>query len=258
MASKHRTNGNKPRRRTTKDFVGEEREIRLSYDLVAGDEEIGRDFPVPNFSFNVASVIVFFVSIICYWNSCKGGFVFDDSEAIVGNKDLKAEVPLGKLFVHDFWGADMSSNTSHKSYRPLTVLTFRFNYWLAGGLKPWGFHVINVILHAVVSVLSLKLFSVLFNGTNRTTSCIYDSLYGKSSGIHFPAPKTSLVCALLFAVHPIHTESVSMYMNIFFFHNCNPFVTAIYFSCFNIYFSRFQQVALVKYLPYYPKAFINL
>lgn len=208
MASKHRANGNKLRRRTAKDFVGDEREITSYFDFVAGDEEIGSGLPVPNFSFNVASVVVFFVSIICYWNSCKGGFVFDDSEAIVGNKDLRAEVPLGELFFHDFWGGNMSSNTSHKSYRPLTILTFRVNYWLAGGLEPWGFHVVNVMLHAVVSVLSLKLFSVLVSGKDRNTSNLYDNS-GKGLGIQFAAPKASLLCALLFAVHPIHTESVA-------------------------------------------------
>ena len=40
-------------------------------------------------------------------------------------QDLRAETPLGDLWHHDFWGSRLSSNTSHKSYRPLTVLTFR-------------------------------------------------------------------------------------------------------------------------------------
>ena len=208
MASKLRANGSRPRRRNGKDFVEEERKDAY-FDFVVGGGEIDCDFPVPSFSFHVASVIVFFVSIICYWNSCNAGFVFDDSEAIVGNQDLKAEVPLGKLFLHDFWGTNISSNLSHKSYRPLTILTFRFNYWLAGGLKPWEFHLFNVILHAVVSVLTLKLFSVLISARKRTSNDNEISLTGKSTSIQFSAPKASLVGALIFAVHPIHTESVS-------------------------------------------------
>ena len=61
-----------------KDFVEEERKDAY-FDFVVGGGEIDCDFPVPSFSFYVASVIVFFVSIICYWNSCNAGFVFDDS-----------------------------------------------------------------------------------------------------------------------------------------------------------------------------------
>lgn len=59
-------------------------------------------------------------------NSYQGDFVFDDSEAILSNNDLKSETPLSDLFVHDFWGSKLDSKTSHKSYRPLTVLTFRW------------------------------------------------------------------------------------------------------------------------------------
>lgn len=205
MASRYRANGNKLRKRTANDHIGEEREITdLDFNAAsAGCEDISTDFAIPNLSFNVASFIVCCVSIICYWNSCKGGFVFDDSEAIVSNKDLRDEIPLGKLFVHDFWGANLSSNASHKSYRPLTILTFRFNYWLAGGLNPWSFHVFNVVLHAVVSILSLKIFPVLISHTNNDKN-------------KFSTPKASLFCALLFAVHPIHTESVSIEIFCFF------------------------------------------
>ena len=205
MASRYRANGYKLRRKSAKDSVGEEREISNSLNFAIDGDEIDSDLPVPKLSFTVASVVVFCVSVLCYFNSCKGDFVFDDSEAIEGNKDLNPDIPLGKLFLHDFWGTNISSNTSHKSYRPLTILTFRFNYWLAGGLKPWGFHLLNVILHAAVSVLCLRLFSILVSGRNKITF-YYDNATTRT---RFPAPKASFVCALLFAVHPIHTESVS-------------------------------------------------
>lgn len=41
---------------------------------------------------------------------------------------------------------------SHKSYRPLTVLTFRWNY-AVHGLQPAGYHLVNLLLHALVSLL---------------------------------------------------------------------------------------------------------
>lgn len=207
MATRSRANGTRLRRKTAKDSVGEQREISSYHDFAADGEEIDNDLPVPNLSFSVASVLVFCVSLLCYYNSCKGEFVFDDSEAIVANKDVTPDIPLGELFYHDFWGANITSNTSHKSYRPFTILTFRFNYWLAEGLHPWGFHFVNVILHAGVSVLCLKLFSVLVSGTNFIKFYYRDN---SATRTHFAVPRSSLVGAILFAVHPIHTESVSI------------------------------------------------
>lgn len=44
---------------------------------------------------------------------------------------------------------------SHKSYRPLCVLTFRWNYMIHE-LNPMGYHLVNTVLHAIVSALYLR------------------------------------------------------------------------------------------------------
>lgn len=74
----------------------------------------------------MSSLVVFTAAIVCFVNSIDASFAFDDSEAIINNKDLNpAASNLSYLFFHDFWGNKIDSNVSHKSYRPLTVLTFR-------------------------------------------------------------------------------------------------------------------------------------
>ncbi|GCB71148.1 hypothetical protein scyTo_0001476, partial [Scyliorhinus torazame] len=113
--------------------------------------------------------------------------------------DLRPETSLRILWEHDFWGSNLISNTSHKSYRPFTVLTFRLNYLIAGGLHPVGFHVVNIVLHSVISVMTLDVFSVLLGGLEHDEK-------GRQRN---RAPKASFLAALLFAVHPIHTESVA-------------------------------------------------
>ncbi|XP_033290975.1 protein O-mannosyl-transferase TMTC4 isoform X3 [Orcinus orca] len=143
-----------------------------------------------------AKLLVGFVSLVCFARSYDGDFVFDDSEAIVNNKDLRAETPLGDLWHHDFWGNQLSSNTSHKSYRPLTVLVFRMNCYLSGGFHPLSFHVVNILLHSGISILLVDVFSVLFGGLQYTSK-------GRRLNL---APRSSLLAALLFAVHPVHTE----------------------------------------------------
>ena len=75
-------------------------------------------------------------------NSLNGQFVHDDVVAIVKNKDVWDCTGgiTGGVWSHDYWGQDIAKNTSHKSYRPLTVLTFRWVYeqfiWmLLSGIK---------------------------------------------------------------------------------------------------------------------------
>ena len=81
--------------------------------------------PVPHLSTRWAHAVVLTAAIACFANSYNADFVFDDSEALIGNKDVTGEVAVWDVFTHDFWGNKMASNLRHKSYRPLTVLTFR-------------------------------------------------------------------------------------------------------------------------------------
>lgn len=165
---------------------------------MASSESLDQDIPLFSLSPFWARCLVGFVSFVCFVNSYNGNFVFDDSEAIINNKDLREDTSISDLWLHDFWGTKLSSNASHKSYRPLTVLTFRINYVLAGGLHPAGFHVVNILLHCIVAVLMLDVFSLLFSS----------GATDKGKKI-MCAPKSALLSALLFAVHPVHTECVS-------------------------------------------------
>ena len=65
------------------------------------------------------------VILMVYLNANFCDFVFDDVSAIKDNKDLRPSSDLLDLFGHDFWGTPMSKEHSHKSYRPICVLTFR-------------------------------------------------------------------------------------------------------------------------------------
>ncbi|XP_023230734.1 transmembrane and TPR repeat-containing protein 4-like [Centruroides sculpturatus] len=150
-------------------------------------------FPVPDYLLPWAPLIIFTLALACFINSIYGNFVFDDSEAIVNNNDLKLETPLSNIFKNDFWGTKLTHNNSHKSYRPLTVLTFRINNFLSGGLHPVSFHLVNVVLYGIVCILTFYVICSVFIGIFK----------------HHNAPKASFICALLFTVHPVHTESVS-------------------------------------------------
>ena len=70
-------------------------------------------------------VLVVTAALLCYINSLHGDLVHDDVMAIRKNNDVTGNGSLWTLLSNDFWGRRMSNPVSHKSYRPLTVLTFR-------------------------------------------------------------------------------------------------------------------------------------
>lgn len=125
------------------------------------------------------------VALVLYVNTLGADFCYDDSRAIKTNQDLLPETRWTNIFYDDFWGTLLTHSGSHKSYRPLCTLSFRYNYAL-GGLEPWGYHLVNVILHGAVTGLFTLLARLLLGG-----------------GLW------SLLAGLLFASHPIHTEAVA-------------------------------------------------
>lgn len=48
-----------------------------------------------------------FLNSLCYYNSLKSGFAFDDISAIINNMDLRPQTPIFQLLQNDFWGQPM-------------------------------------------------------------------------------------------------------------------------------------------------------
>lgn len=97
----------------------------------------------------------------------------------------------------------MVTTTRMGHYMPLTWLTFGVNYAL-GGMNPWGYHAINVLLHGVNAALFLliavRLLTAVGNGRDASDA----------PRIETPAIVAgSLLATLLFAVHPQRVEPVA-------------------------------------------------
>ncbi|XP_028967817.1 protein O-mannosyl-transferase TMTC3 [Galendromus occidentalis] len=128
--------------------------------------------------------LIAIVAAVVYLTATPGDMVYDDVIAVKENRDIRPHSPMQNIFRNDFWGTPIQKEHSHKSYRPLTTLTFRANY-LLDGLRPIGYHAVNVALHSAVSVLFMRLCLMLVS------------------------TRTARVAALLFAVHPLHSEAVA-------------------------------------------------
>lgn len=133
-------------------------------------------------------IILILGASLPFITSLTGEFVFDDTPAIVKNNDVISDVPITVLFSHDFWGTPANSSISHKSYRPLTVLMFRFIRNFSGQLDPFPFHVVNIALHVIDTLLAYIIYTIIFDKSMQ---------------------HAAFISALIFAVHPIHTECVA-------------------------------------------------
>jgi tetratricopeptide (TPR) repeat protein len=120
------------------------------------------------------------VALAVYANSLGGGLVYDDANAIRNNPFVRNGDVEGIFTEPSWWGGARGP-----LWRPLTTLTFALDYALHG-LEPFGYHLVNVVLHAAVSVLVLVVFAAVT-----------------------ATPATALAAALLFAAHPVHTEAVA-------------------------------------------------
>jgi protein O-mannosyl-transferase len=127
-----------------------------------------------------AALLVAVVAAGVYANSLDGALIYDDTNAIVRNTRVQALDPVA-IFTQPSWWREGFG----RGWRPVTTLSFAVDY-AVHGLAPRGYHLVNVALHAGVSALVLVVFT-------RVTG----------------AAVAALIAALLFAVHPVHTEAVA-------------------------------------------------
>ena len=107
-------------------------------------------------------------------------------KAVLSHPCVVGSAPLTSLFELDYWGVPLSHPGSHKSYRPLTTLSFRLDWLLApAGKAAAQCHLTNLLLHAAVSALFVRFCR------------------------GWVAGGTALLAGLLFAVHPVHCEAVA-------------------------------------------------
>lgn len=131
-------------------------------------------------------IILVIVAFAIFANTLNGDFVYDDKRQILKNPLIQDASLYGKALTSDVWAfkGDGSAAASNY-YRPTFVLWLIFNFQLFG-VNPFGWHLLNILLHVGVCVLAFLLLRK-WNLNNLTAFSI----------------------ALLFAVHPVHTESVA-------------------------------------------------
>ncbi len=133
-----------------------------------------------SFSRGRAWALVLFVALTAYANSLGNGFAYDDNLMVALNP-VVTEGQWDEALLGPYW---RSAREGSGLYRPVTVASFTTGWAIWRG-SPLGFHVVNVILHALASLLVLALLTRIVS------------------------PPGALAGALLFSIHPVHVEAVA-------------------------------------------------
>lgn len=144
----------------------------------------GRGHGPPNW---LAILILAIVCVAVYFNSLHGEFVYDDTKQITGNELIQQNRYFGRALTSDVWAFKGDTGEAWSNYwRPAFMLWLIINHRLFGLESTVGWHATSIALHALVCALAYLLLRKL--------------------GLTFAI---ALAIGLIFAVHPVHVESVA-------------------------------------------------
>jgi TolA-binding protein len=142
----------------------------------------------------IYETIIFFFSFLLYVNTVGHGYVLDDDVVYLKNSLVQKGIAgIKDIFTHSFIYGFTGFND--QSYRPLVQVIFAFEKSLFGN-NPHVQHFINALLFAVCSWLVF---------------CLAHRMFYFVQPVEVVSLKVpfAFFIALLFAAHPIHTESVA-------------------------------------------------
>jgi tetratricopeptide (TPR) repeat protein len=131
-------------------------------------------------------VLIALVAFVVFANSLGGDFVYDDNRQILRNPLIQDSTLYGKALVSDVWAFKSDGKIAASNYyRPTFIAWLILNFKIFG-TSPFGWHLLNVLLHILVCALGYLLLR----------------RWNVSQNLAF-------AISLIFAVHPVHTESVA-------------------------------------------------
>ncbi len=136
----------------------------------------------------VPLLLIAIAILFVYSNAFNGPFVFDDEVSIEKNQSIRTLWPLSR----SLWAPQDTPTAG----RPAVNLTFALNYaW--GRQEVLGYHLVNVLLHTFNAFL---LFGLIHKSLENSPWQDWTSTFPMG----FP-----FLIVLLWAVHPLHTETVN-------------------------------------------------
>jgi tetratricopeptide (TPR) repeat protein len=158
----------------------------------------------PHWGVLLGGGLIVLAGLVAYSNSFSAPFIFDDFPAIMDNPTIRH---LGSAWSPPH---DVSGVTS----RPVVNFSLAVNYALSGNAV-WSYHATNLAIHILAA---LTLFGIVRRTLLRISECGRDAPWPSKLKRNRLTPPTTLAeaalplaftVALLWAVHPLQTESVT-------------------------------------------------
>lgn len=133
----------------------------------------------------LAAGVLIIIALLAWRNSIQSGFVFDNRTLLLEDTRIQKVTPKNVALIlhHTYWWPNEESGL----YRPITTLSYLFNYAILGNANhPAGYHWINLLLHIGNILLVFAL-----------------------AGRLWPDFWPAFLIASVWAVHPVLTESVT-------------------------------------------------
>ncbi len=160
-----------------------------------------------NTTFNYAVLFgILFIALLSYLPALNNGFVWDDDDYIKNNLLIRS------INLKDIFSTNLMGN-----YHPLTVLVYAIQYKFFD-ISEKGYHAFNIFLHLLNVLL---VFFAVFRLSNKSI--------------------VALVAALLFALHPMHVESVAWASEL------KDLLYTFFFLASYIFYLKFQEDPKNKY-----------
>ncbi|MFB3923125.1 MAG: tetratricopeptide repeat protein [Terriglobia bacterium] len=138
----------------------------------------------PGISNRAILVILAMLAILPYLNTLSNGFVYDDNTQVLNNPYIQNFRHLKEIFSTTVWSYIGVQGVSNY-YRPMMTFGYLLCYQVFGPLA-YGFHLASVLLHATVACALFLITKEIFRHR-----------------------LLAFVAAGLFALHPVHSESVA-------------------------------------------------
>ncbi|MGH9432285.1 MAG: tetratricopeptide repeat protein [Terriglobia bacterium] len=130
-------------------------------------------------------IVLFLLAVIPYLNTLFNGFVYDDNTQVLNNPYILNFRHLRAIFTTTAWSYQGGAVSVTNYYRPLMTVGYLFCHALFGMLA-YGYHLMNVLLYAGSTLLVFAVTARMFKRRD-----------------------VAFLAAAVFALHPVHTETVA-------------------------------------------------